>query len=311
MRYRELGRTGLNVSLIGFGASPLGDEFGHIDPTDGERAVHAAIDAGINFFDVSPYYGRTLAEQRLGAALAGRRDRVILSTKCGRYDTNLFDFSAARVKSSIDESLSRLSTDHVDILLAHDIEFGDRDQIIHETLPAMRDIQRQGKARFIGVSGLPLKMLADIAQRIELDVVLSYCHYNLLARDLDEVLTPVLESRGIALVNASPLHMRLLSISGAPTWHPAPEPVKWKGAAAVAVLERFGMNPSQAALRFCLDHPYVSSTLVGMSLVHEVEENVAALDLHLIPELMHEIDEITAPVHHMTWASGRPDNSDV
>ena len=311
MQYRELGRTGLRVSVLGFGASPLGNEFGPLHEHDGENAVHAAIDAGVNFFDVSPFYGRTVAEERLGKALNGLRDRVLLSTKCGRYDIHRFDFSAARVRSSIDESLRRLQTDHVDLLLAHDIEFGDREQIISETLPTMRQVQQEGKTRFIGVSGLPLRMLADVAERADLDVILSYCHYNLLARDLDEVLTPVVKARGIGLINASPLHMRVLSTVGPPSWHPAPESVKWKGAAVVAVMERFGLNPIEAALGFCLHHPYVSSTLVGMSNPGEVRENVKALDFKLMPELMRAIDDITAPVHRTTWPSGRPENSDV
>src|SRR5581483_8158079 len=169
MQYKELGKTGLRVSIIGFGASPLGNEFGTITAADCERAVRTAIDDGINFFDVSPYYGRTVAEARLGQALAGHREKVVLSTKCGRYDA--FDFSATRVARSIDESLTRLRTDYVDLLLAHDIEFGGREQIIHETLPAMRILQKEGKVRSIGVSGLPLKMLADVAQRADIDVV--------------------------------------------------------------------------------------------------------------------------------------------
>jgi L-galactose dehydrogenase len=311
VEYRELGRTGLRVSVLGFGCSPLGNEFGLLHEHDGERAVHAALDNGVNFFDVSPYYGRTLAERRLGEALKGHRDAVVLSTKCGRYDVNQFDFSAARVTRSIDESLQRLQTDYVDVLIAHDIEFGDRSQIIEETLPAMREVQRNGKTRSIGVSGLPLKMLGDVAQRGDLDVVLSYCHFNLLARDLDRVLTPVVKARGIGLINASPLHMRVLSTVGPPAWHPAPEILKWKGAAAVALMERFGLNPTRVAVAFCLHHPYVSSTLVGMSNPDEVHENLKAADLALPPELMHAIDEITAPVHSVTWPSGRPENSDV
>lgn len=311
MEYKNLGNTGLRLSVLGFGTAPLGGEYGTLDPSDGERAVHAAIDAGINFFDTSPYYGRMLSEQRLGQALVGRRDKIVLSTKCGRYDKNGFDFSAARVKTSIDESLHRLRTDYVDLLLAHDIEFGDREQVIHETLPAMRDVQRQGKARFIGVSGLPLKMLADVAQRVDLDFVLSYCHYNLLARDLDKVLTPVLQSRGIGLINASPLNMGLLSTLGAPAWHPAPEQLKWKGAVAVALIERYGMSSAEVAIRFCIDHPYVSSTLVGMTDTEQVHENLEALNIEIPPALMNEIEELTNSVHFLTWPSGRPENSDV
>src|SRR5690349_8685566 len=97
MKYRTLGKTGLRVSILGFGAATLGNEYGANDPREGERAVHAAIDLGINHFDVAPYYGRTLGETRLGEALKGRRDKVVLSTKCARYDVAGFDFSGERV----------------------------------------------------------------------------------------------------------------------------------------------------------------------------------------------------------------------
>ncbi|HMJ60224.1 MAG TPA: aldo/keto reductase, partial [Bryobacteraceae bacterium] len=233
MRYKPLGRTGLNVSVIGFGASPLGNEFGAVDPGDGERAVHAAIEHGINLFDVAPYYGRTLAEERLGAALEGKRDKIVLATKIGRYDVEAFDFSAKRVRSSVEESLRRLRTDYIDILTAHDIEFGDRTQIVEETVPAMRALQQEGKIRSVGISGLQLKVLADVAVRAEVDTVLSYCRHNLIIRDLDTWLTPVLQARQIGLINASPLHMRVLTTAGPPPWHPAPEAAKQAGAEVV------------------------------------------------------------------------------
>jgi L-galactose dehydrogenase len=137
--------------------------------------VHHAIDHGINFFDVSPYYGRTLAEERLGSALAGRRDRVILATKVGRYGRGAgrCDYSAERVASSIDGSLQRLRTDYVDLLQVHDVEnVADPNQIIDETIPAMRKLQQQGKCRAVGITGLPLKILRHIAARTSVDSIL-------------------------------------------------------------------------------------------------------------------------------------------
>jgi L-galactose dehydrogenase len=191
MEYRTLGDTGLRLSILGFGAAPLGNEYGDVQAAQGERAIQTAIDHGINFFDTSPYYGRTLSEERLGKALLGKRDKVVLCTKCGRYGKKSFDFSASRVMTSIDESLRRLRTDHVDMLIAHDIEFGDSEQVISETIPAMRKLQAAGKTRFIGISGLPLELLAEVAKRARVDFILSYCHYNLMIRDLDRVLAPV------------------------------------------------------------------------------------------------------------------------
>lgn len=310
MDYRKLGNTGLNVSLLGFGASPLGNAFYTTDPAEGLNAVHMAIDSGINFFDVSPYYGLTLAEERLGKALVGRRGKIILATKCGRYGLDQFDFSAARVMASIDESLARLQTDYVDLLQVHDIEFGDFTQIVEETLPALRQIQRLGKARYSGVTGYPLQMLSRIIEAAPVDTVLTYCRYNLMITDMDEVLTPVAKKHGVGLINASGLNMGILTERGAPDWHPAPVEVRGAGKQAVQLCNKRGVNIARVALRFCLDHPYVSSTLVGMSTRNHVEMNLEALraasDLGLQEELRH----ILKPVFNYVWPSGRPENFD-
>jgi L-galactose dehydrogenase len=310
MEYRTLPRSDLRVSIIGFGASPLGNEFRQIDPAEGDRAVHYAIERGINFFDVSPYYGRTLAEERLGAALRGKRDQAVISTKCGRYDTNYFDFSAERVVRSADESLRRLRTDHVDILYAHDIEFGDREQILNETIPALRKLKQQGKARLIGVTGYPLKILADVAVRGEVDAVMSYCRFNLLVRDLDFHLSPALEQRGLGLVNASPLHMGILTEQGAPAWHPAPENVRQAGKRVVQLCRARGIEPVAAALRFCLNHRYVSSTFVGMSKPEHVDTNLKALEMSADPEFLTEVERIAGADLNQIWSSGKPENQD-
>jgi L-galactose dehydrogenase len=311
MRYKPLGQTGFDLSIIGFGGAPLGNEFGGIDTTEGERAVHLAVDRGVNFFDTSPYYGRTLSETRLGAALLGKRQQVVLSSKCGRYDTAVFDFSAGRVKTSVAESLQRLKTDYLDLLIAHDIEFGDREQIVHETVPAMRELQRAGKIRAVGISGLPLQMLADVAARAHVDFVLSYCHYNPLIQDMDVHLTPLLEKQGIGLINAAPVHLRLLTIEGALPKHPAPASVKQAGAAIVQACLRHGADPAIVALQFCLRHPYAASTCVGMSNAREVEQNLSALDSEIPAALLSEMAHIAEPVKTTTWPSGRAENQDA
>src|SRR5258708_18478626 len=123
MEYRTLGGTGLRVSLLGFGASPLGDVYGATDDAEVKRSIDLAIGRGVNFFDVSPYYGLTLAEERLGSFLLGKRQQIQLATKCGRYGLDQFDFSARRITASIDESLGRLRTDYLDLFQVHDVEF--------------------------------------------------------------------------------------------------------------------------------------------------------------------------------------------
>jgi L-galactose dehydrogenase len=286
MRYKRLGKTGLPVSIIGFGAAPLGNEFGPIDEAESERAVAFAIDHGINFFDTSPYYGRTLSETRLGKALDGRRSEVVLASKCGRYDVDQFDFSAARITLSVEESLKRLRTDHLDILTAHDIEFGNREQIINETIPAMRLLQQQGKVRFVGVSALPLKLLADVATLGGVDTLITYCHFNLMMRDLDTWLTPTAEALQIGLINAAALHLRILTREGPTAKHPAPA-------------------------AYSLTHPASASMLVGMSTVKEVSANLGALEMHIPPDVLDDIDRIIEPVKNTLWRSGRLENDDV
>ena len=310
MEYRKLGRTDLEVSVVGFGASPLGDVFRRTDPLEGQLAVHRAIDEGINFFDVSPYYGLTLAEERLGAALDGRRKEVILATKCGRYGLDDFDFSAGRVTQSLDESLNRLRTDYIDLFQAHDVEFGDVQQVIDETIPEMRRLQEQGKARFIGITGYPLKTLIRIAEAVPVDSILTYCRYNLMINDMDTVLMPVAHKHGIGVINASGLHMGILTDQGSPDWHPAPQKVRDAGKQAAAFCRQQGVDLSRIALRYCFDHPGVASTLVGMSNRSHVTENLDAFRSQVSLELVKQVSAILAPVFNYVWPSGRQENQD-
>eukprot|EP01018_Ginkgo_biloba_P002172 Gb_13838 [translate_table: standard] len=227
---RELGKTGLKLSCLGFGASPLGNVFGTVDEEDAIASVHEAVRLGINFFDTSPYYGGTLSEQVLGKALKTLtvpRDQYIISTKCGRYKEG-FDFSAERVTRSIDESLARLNLDYVDILQCHDIEFGSLNQVIDETIPALQKLKETGKIRYIGITGLPLKIFPYVLDRVapgSVDVILSYCHYGINDSSLEDLL-PYLKSKGVGVISASPLSMGLLTEGGPPEWHPAPSELK-------------------------------------------------------------------------------------
>ena len=311
MDYRTLGSTSLRLSRIGFGAATLGEEFGPLDEAEGRRAVDVAIDEGIDFFDVSPYYGRTLAEERLGRALEGKRDRVVLSTKVGRYDREPphgFDFSRGRVLRSVEESLRRLRTDVIDLYLAHDIEFSPRRVILEETLPAMRELREQGKVRFIGVSGFPLELLRGVAEEAGVDVVLSYCHYDLLNTRLDDVLAPLARERGTGLVNASPLHMGVLTGREPPPWHPAAREVLRAAAEAARWCEAHGASLPEVALRFALANPTVSSTLVGMRTEGEVRANLRTLSGSTDPAVLEGVRSILAPVQDAEWPSGLPEN---
>src|SRR5258708_5740801 len=160
---RRLGKTDLHLPILSFGASSLGQEFRSVKLDEAMDSVRVALECGLNFIDTSPFYGRGMSEVLLGIALKGvPRDSYTLCTKLGRYDLQHFDFSAKRVAESVDVSLHRLGTDHLDMILCHDIEFVPVQQIVDETIPALRKIQQAGKVRYIGFSRSRMKMFRFI-----------------------------------------------------------------------------------------------------------------------------------------------------
>lgn len=314
MDFRPLGNTGLTVSALSFGASSLGGVFRDIDETEAIKAVHVALDGGMNLIDVSPFYGLTKAETVLGKALKNiDRDRYILATKCGRYGDNLddFDFSEKRTFASIDESLSRLGVDHVDILQAHDIEYSNLDQVVNETIPALEKIKASGKARFIGITGLPLKIFTHVVSRVPngtLDTILSYCHHELNDTSLLDIL-PQMQEAGIGVINASPIGMGLLSHRGTPDWHPATDRIKEVCAKAAAHCQQQGANIVQLAMQFAVSNPRVPTTLVGSANPTNIEKNLQWVEQPINQTLLDEVLDILKPIHNHTWPVGRPENN--
>jgi L-galactose dehydrogenase len=309
MEQRILGKTGLKVTALSFGASPLGDAFRKIDRAEGLRSVRLSLELGINCIDVSPFYGITRSETMLGEALQGvKRDSYVLITKVGRYGFEEFDFSAERVTRSVDESLKRLRVDHVDAILAHDIEFGDANQVIQETIPALRKVQKTGKVRHVGISGLPLKLFKRVADAVELDLILSYCHYGLNDSSLADYL-PYFKGKGIGVISASPLAMRLLAEVGPPEWHPAPEVVKQACAKATAHCHSRGAKIEKLALQFALANSSIGTIMVGSADPEHMRRNIAWASEPLDRKLLAEVLEILRPAHNVTWPSGRPENN--
>jgi len=309
MEYRKLGKTNEQISVLGFGASPLGNVFDVCEEKVGVNAVHYAIDHGVNFFDVSPFYGITLAETRLGKALKGKRNNVFLATKCGRYDLQVFDFSAKRIMASIDESLQRLKTDYVDLFQLHDIEFVKKEQILNEAIPAIEKIKAAGKTRFIGISGLPVRYLAEIAKQVELDTVLSWAHFNLLQDEINNELVPLSKEKKFGLMNAAPLMQRILSDAPLPEWHNAPKEMLSIQPALLQICKKYGVRLSDVAMRYAMDHPHISTTIVGMNSMSNIQQNVASLDFKINPELLDELNDVIAPVKNLMWYEGQPENN--
>ncbi|RMZ53252.1 hypothetical protein APUTEX25_005241 [Auxenochlorella protothecoides] len=322
---RPLGSTGLEISIIGFGASPLGNVFGDVHQDTATEAVRTAFDLGITLFDTSPFYGLTKSEDVLGQALrdAGLpRDQFVLATKVGRYGQDTFDFSGPRVTRSVEESLERLHTSYIDLIQVHDMEFGSLDQIIAETLPALQRLKEKGLVRHIGITGLPLACFQYVLDRVPcgtVDVVLSYCHYTLCDQSLGRIL-PYLESKAVGVINASVLGMGLLTPHGPPAWHPAPAELQAAARAAARAADARAVDLPKLATMFSVAHPGIATHLIGFSTPDQVRNAVhAVLQAQGLEEnaqaeqeerAMVEIREILAGTAQVTWPSGLPENSD-
>ncbi len=306
MEQRELGRTGLKVSVLGYGGAPLGGMYGALDENEAIAALRHAVDAGINLVDTSPYYGPQHSEVLLGKALQdGWRKRVILATKGGRIGLAEFNFTAEAILRGMDESLKRLQTDHVDIFQAHDIEFAhDLDRVFAETAEALYRLKKQGKCRFVGMTGLPLVVLKQAIEACQLDVIISYCHCTLLDTTLLTDLLPVAERRGVGVINASPLGMGLLTDDGPPPWHPADAEIKACARRAAEFCRQRGADLSTLALTAVLREKRLPTTLVGMKQRSEVDRNLRAMQMPVDEALLAHVLKVLEPVKDRTWPSG-------
>jgi L-galactose dehydrogenase len=310
MQFRPLGRTGLRISRLSFGASSLGQEFRSIDLGEAMRAVRVALDSGMNFIDTSPFYGRGMSECLLGPALKDvPRDSYLLGTKLGRYDLSHFDFSARRVAESVDISLHRLGVEHLDIILCHDIEFVEMAQIVEETLPALRKIQKEGKVRFIGISGYPMHIFRYILDRTDLDVILSYNHYTLQNTMLGD-LVPYLREKKVGIMNAAPFSARLLTNAPLPPWHKATPNVRAVCRQAAEHCARRGIDIAQLALQFSLANDDLATCIVGSANPENVCQWARWADAPLDQTLLAEVQAILKPIHNWHYSEGRPENND-
>jgi aryl-alcohol dehydrogenase-like predicted oxidoreductase len=307
MHYRQIGRTDMRVSPLSLGASALGGVFTDIDPAQGIRTVHEAVEQGVNFIDVAPYYGFTKAEAVLGQALRTLpRPQYLLSTKVGRYGHNgqkTWDYRATRVTQSVDESLTRLHTDYLDLLSVHDVEFADLEQVIHETIPALQALKAAGKVRYIGITGLPLAKLRYVLDQVPadtLDTVLSFCHYCLNDDTLGEHVDYFVE-RGVGVINAAPLAMGLLSAQGPPAWHPASTILKTHAQQAAAHCAAHDYPIEQLAIQFAVSHPGVATTLVSSACPSLMRQNIEWAASPPDPDLLREVRALLHPVLGETW----------
>jgi L-galactose dehydrogenase len=310
MQTRLLGKTGLQVPILSFGASSLGAEFRSVTLDEVLKSVRVALDSGLNFIDTSPFYGRGMSEVLLGVALKGvPRENYTLCSKLGRYDLQHFDFSAKRVAESIDVSLHRLGTDHLDIMLCHDIEFVPMQQIVDETIPALRRIQQQGKVRFIGVSGYPMKLFRFILEQTHIDVALSYNQYTLQNTRFADEIVPLLKQRGVGVMNAGPFSARLLTNAPLPAWLKEPEKVKAAARQAAALCAQRGSDIAKLALQFSCANPDVATTIAGSANPENIRNWAKWIAEPLDEQLLRDVQEIFRPVKNLGHKEGLPENN--
>ena len=309
----QLGKTGIQVANLAFGASSLGGVFHSINEQQGIRAVHAAVDNGINFIDVSPYYGHLKAETVLGKALLEiPRDRYFLSTKVGRYGkdgVNLWDYSAKRATESVYESMERLHVDYIDLINVHDIEFqanleGGLQKVVDETLPALVELKKKGIVGHVGITDLQPENLRWVIEHSEpgtVESVLNFCHYSLN----DDLLLDYLdffEANGIGVINASPLSMGLLSQRGTPDWHPAPAALKEACAKAAAYCQEQGYPIEKLAIQYSTSlNPRIATTLFSSANPDNVLKNIAYVNEPMDEQLVEKVREIIGSQMRVRW----------
>ena len=317
MENRPFGRTGLEVSAVGFGCWEIGGGYGDIEEQEFVRAIGRSLDLGINCFDTAEGYGMGASERALGEALGKRRDEAIIVSKFGmtyRDKPNMRDSSRERVVASIDKCLKNLGTDYVDVYLVH---WPDRNTPFEETMSALDDVVRDGKVRFVGLSNFKLDEIEACMAVRRVDVV-QY-GWNMFDRRMQQEILPYCAEQGVGFMAYGGLSYGLLTGTftedhdfGSADWRARQGnmgaikifaalfgPEKFKDNVRAVnelkdVAARYGKSVAQLALRWATSHPAVSTALVGCRNVAEVEDNVGAVGWTISDADLAEIDAIFA-----------------
>jgi len=310
MQYNSLGKTPMNVSRLSFGASALGGVFHPVDEQEAIRAVHVALDCGINYFDVAPAYGGTASETVLGKALRGvSRDRYYLSTKVGKYTKpgsygeDTLDYSRVRIRKSLEESSARLGTDYFDLIHIHDIEYQGRkhtEWALSEGYDSVLGLKNEGRIGGVSFGIYPIDLWTRIFSSMDVDAGLVHNHYCLNDTRLLELLT-IVETKQIGIINGSPFGSGLLTDRGPADWHPANAVDRKVFKSAADFCKKQGTSISQVALQFSSRNLKIPTTLFSTANPESVRRNVAWFEEPCDMALVSEIQKILAPVRDKQW----------
>ncbi|WP_297102303.1 aldo/keto reductase [Tessaracoccus sp.] len=304
-----LGRTGMEVSRVGFGTGSIGGFYGEMDDKRAAEIVERVLELGINYIDTSTYYGE--AERRLGKALAGHRDDIYLATKAGRYGDDDFDFSPNALRASLERSLGLLHTDYVDVFMLHDIEFVPQEEIFAESLDTLRALKSEGKCRAIGISGYPMKTMSRAVSEAEVDVVLTYAHGTLLDDSITSTLGPLADEHGVGLINAASLVMGLLTPNGAraDSAHRASAEAKRAAERMSQICRVHGADLAFVANQYSIQQSGCVMTMIGAGSERHIEEAIVAASTPIDEALLTELLAVRPPVESRQWLSGLEENN--
>lgn len=309
MNYSYCGKTGMKLPILSYGASSLGSVFHETREAESIQAVHTAVENGMNFIDVSPYYGHYKAETVLGKALQEiPREAYLLSTKVGRYGKegiNTWDYSAKRATESVYESMERLHIGQIDLINVHDIEFADLHQIVNETLPALVELRQKGIVKHVGITDLQLENLQWVIDRVPegtVETILNFCHYCLNDDKLADYLD-YFEAKQIGVINASPLSMGLLSQRGVPAWHPAPASLVEACRRAVQHCQSKNYPIEKLAIQYAISNARIATTLFSSANPDNVRTNIRYAEEPIDWQLVGEVQEIIGNQKRVSWSN--------
>jgi aryl-alcohol dehydrogenase-like predicted oxidoreductase len=323
MQMRTLGRTGIQVSPLCLGTMMFG-AWGNPDHDDSMRIIHRALDAGINFIDTADVYSGGESEEIVGKALKGRREDIVLATKAHGAmgeDPNHRGNSRRWIVRELENSLRRLGTDWIDL---YQIHRPDPSTDIDETLGALTDLVRAGKVRAIGASTFPAHAIVEaqwVAERRGRERFMSeQPPYSILVRGIETHVLPVCERYGMGVITWSPLAEGWLTGRYRkdrplpPSSRSGRHPVHWdmtipenrdklEAAEALALLaEELGLSLVRLAIAFALEHPAVTSAIIGPRTMEQLESQLGADELELTPAVLDRIDEIVPPGRNVSPA---------
>lgn len=310
MKQNRLGKAGFDVSVLSFGASSLGGVFHKIDEAEAIATVHAALEAGMTYFDVAPAYGATHSETVLGKALKGiDRSRYRLSTKVGKYTApgtygeDTLDYSRDRIRASLDESAARLGADYFDMIFIHDIEYQNRQHTewaMTEGFAAVQELMREGRVGGVGFGIYPVDLWQRILAELPVDAVLIHNHYCLNDDRLLGLL-PLAQKANVGIVNASPYASGLLTDRGPAEWHPAKPDDRAIFKKAVEFCSTEGTSISKLAFQYASQNPDIPTTMFSTANRQSLARSLQWFEEPLDQQMLKHVQDILQPVRNKDW----------